>query len=285
MLIQFRTYIEYVTPTVLLAEQLHCASSDITCFRNRSTDETIAAQNVVNGMLTSLNPLLFFEPWLPVIDNVLVHGQLIDIVRNTSFSLKPLIIGTDTDECLDFVYTNWHSNVTSAEYVALVLGLFGEKGLKVFERYPPTGEGDQRRLVARLCTQSVFACSTRIFARNAANYTYAFGYPVNMENSQYSITCRGGACHGDELTFIFESNWAGFTDADRRVSQSMATYWTNFAKSTDPNEPLRVPLIWPNITTENETYIFIQDPLQIGQGYLKSDCDFWDEIGYRPFVI
>jgi carboxylesterase type B len=61
----------------------------------------------------------------------------------------------------------------------------------------------------------------------------------------------------------------------------MATYWTNFAKSQDPNEPLRAPLSWPKVTTGNETYMYIQDPLQTGENYLKNDCDFWDEIGYK----
>ena len=32
---------------------------------------------------------------------------------------------------------------------------------------------------------------------------------------------------------------------------------------------------------DNETYMTIQDPLQIGQHYLKDDCDFWDEIGSK----
>ena len=244
-------------------------------------NEIVVAQNIVNGMLTSLNALLFFEPWLPVIDNVIVHGQLLNTVRNTSFPLKPLIIGTVTEESRDFVYGTLPKPISSSEYIGIVLALFGENGFKVIKQFPPDGSNDQRGLVARIVTQWVFACSTRVFARKAASYSYVFGYPFDTENSRQSIGCKDHACHADDLPFTFESSWNKFTDAGKRVSQSMATYWTNFAKSQDPNEPLRTPLSWPRLTTENEKYMYIQDPLQIGANYLKNDCDFWDEIGYK----
>jgi para-nitrobenzyl esterase len=241
--------------------------------------EITAAQAAVNTKVTSLNPLYFFEQWLPVVDNVIVRGPLLSMVKNASFPLKPLIIGTVTEECLDFVYSNRPKPVTPSEYIAFILALFGENGFKILEKYPPDGEGDQRPLITRCCTQWVFSCSTRVFARKAASYLYAFGYSSDTGNS---IQCRGAhTCHGDELPFTFESFWTRFSDAGRRVSQSMATFWTNFAKNQNPNEPLRVALSWPKMTTANETYMLIQDPLKTGEGYLKNDCDFWDEIGYK----
>ena len=48
-------------------------------------------------MSTSLKILLFFEPWVPVIDNsVVFESQVIDTIRKVSFPLKPQIIGTLT---------------------------------------------------------------------------------------------------------------------------------------------------------------------------------------------
>ena len=278
-----RTYLEYVTAGVLLAEQLHCASGDIPCFRSRSTNEIIAAQVAVNNLLTSFNALFFFEPWLPVIDNVIANGSLLDTIAKTSFPLKELIIGTVADECYDFVYGMWGKPITTADYIALAAFLFKGNGLKVLERYPPDTSGDQRLVVARACTKWVFACSTRIFARKAASYSYVFSYPYDRASVRTGLGCSDHACHGDELPYAFEAFWTNLTDAGRRVSQSMATYWTNFAKSQDPNEPLNVPLAWPRVTTAEEKFMNIQDPLAVEQSYLKSDCDFWDEIGYKTF--
>jgi hypothetical protein len=72
-------------------------------------------------MLTSLNVLLFFEPWLPVIDNDIVHGQILSTVRNTSFPLKPLIIGTVTEECRDFICGRWPKPISPSEYIGIAL--------------------------------------------------------------------------------------------------------------------------------------------------------------------
>lgn len=276
MTIPFRSLLDNVTPTVLLAEQLHCSPSDLTCFRSRSTSELIAGQTAVNGKLTSLNPLMFFEPWLPVIDNVIIHGPLLTMLHNATFPLKPLIIGTVTDECLDMVFTTWNHTLSSSEYIAVMLALFGKNGFKVVEHYPPSGSGDQRTLLARAATDWVFACSTRVFARRAATYAYVFGYPYDK-----AIGCPDHACHGDELPFTFESRWQSFTDAGRQISRGMATFWTNFAKSEDPNAPFDVPASWPKMKGINETYMLIEQPFHVEMNYLKNDCDFWDEIGYR----
>jgi len=77
-----------------------------------------------------------------------------------------------------------------------------------------------------------------------------------MSDSKYNASfCYEHVCHGDELSFLFESRWI--------------RYWTNFAKTEDPNEPLRVSISWPKIRNGYETYMYFQDPLQIRENYLK----------------
>jgi carboxylesterase type B len=276
-----RTYEQYVAPGVLLAEQLHCAYNDIACFRAASVDNITAAQTKVNNMLTSLDLVVFFEPWVPVIDNIIVHGQLFETIQNTSFPLKPLIIGTLTEETLSFVYTVWSKTISPILYSEAILAFFKTKALKVLERFPPSGAEDQKETISRVFTEWIFSCTNRIFARKAASYSYVFGYPLDFDGWGDQTYCNGHVCHGTEIPFVFQSTWENFTDAGRRVSQSIATYWTNFAKNQDPNEPLRVTVSWPKASTGNETYMYFQDPLKIQESYLKSDCDFWDTIGYK----
>ncbi len=276
-----RTYDEYITPGVLLAEQLHCAYKDIACFRAASVENITAAQTKVDTMLIALDLALLAETWVPVIDNVLVHSQLYETIQNVSFPLKPLIIGTLTEESLVFIYTTWNKSISISYYSEIILGIFRNKALKVLERFPTSGTGDQRPLIGRILTQWLFACTNRIFARKAANYSYVYGYPYDFDGWGPWTFCNGHVCHGVEIPYLMQSNWGNFTDAGRRVSESMGTYWTNFAKSQDPNEPLRISTSWPKVTTGNETYMYFQDPLQVQENYLKSDCDFWDDIGYK----
>jgi carboxylesterase type B len=279
--ILFRTYLEYITPSVLFAEQLHCPIGDIACFRNASYQDIVLAQVAINNMVTSFKLLLFFEPWVPVIDNIIVHGQLLDLVQNMSFAPKQLIIGTLTEECVFFIYQGWGNPVPPTVYAEVLLGTFQEKALKVLGRYPPDSVSDERSLLSRIATQWVFACSSRVFARKVASYSYVFAYPLDFDGWGNETYCNGHVCHGAELPFLFESAWVNFTDAGRRVSQSMATYWANFATSQDPNEPLRVTTPWPRVTSGNEKYMYFQDPLQVQENYMKEACDFWDEIGYK----
>ena len=264
---------------------MNCSIGNIACFRAASYQEIVRAQQAINNMVTSLKLLLFFEPWVPVIDNVIVRGQLLDLVHNTPFPLKQLIIGTLTEEAVFFIYEGWRKAVTPTTYAEVVIGAFRQDAVKVLERYPPDSATDERPLLSRIATQWVFACSTRLFARKAASYSYAFGYPLDFDGWGNETFCNGHVCHGGELPFLFESSWVNFTDAGRRVSQSMATYWANFATSQDPNEPMQVPTPWPRVTTGDEPYMFFQDPLQVPKNYLKKECDFWDSIGYKKAFL
>lgn len=53
-----------------------------------------------------------------------------------------------------------------------------------------------------------------------------------------------------------------WSDADRALADVMATYWTNFAKSGDPNGA-GVP-VWPNYTNDSERVLHFEDSVTVG---------------------
>lgn len=96
-----------------------------------------------------------------------------------------------------------------------------------------------------------------------ATLTSANGDKAYLYRFDRSIPGKGqavlGAFHGLEIPYVFNAfqerswNWLAFTDMDHKLGETMATYWTNFAKTGDPNGA-NVPR-WPAWADGSEDYM------------------------------
>lgn len=86
--------------------------------------------------------------------------------------------------------------------------------------------------------------------RFAAEKNAALGQPsyaYHFTRIPPSETQTIGAYHAAEIPFVFDSVEAalGLSEEDETLTDIMGTYWTNFAKTGDPNLPMDVPSLWP----------------------------------------
>lgn len=83
-------------------------------------------------------------------------------------------------------------------------------------------------------------CANRDSIGNKA-WAYQFARPLPDDGSHPEVTERlKGAFHSSDLWFVFKSLkycWRPWTQGDWDLSEKMLTYWTNFAKYSDPNGP------------------------------------------------
>ncbi len=60
--------------------------------------------------------------------------------------------GTLTEETLFLIYSAWKQAIPPKLYNEIILAFFRTKALKVLERYPPSGTGDQKTLLSQIAT-------------------------------------------------------------------------------------------------------------------------------------
>jgi carboxylesterase type B len=66
-----------------------------------------------------------------------------------------------------------------------------------------------------------------------------------------------------------------WTEADRRLSDHMASYWVNFIATGDPNGK-GLP-VWMPYDETSEPYLELRDPIRSGNHLFKAQLDFQEK--------
>lgn len=201
---------------------------------------------------------------LPIVDGTVLPQSLNKAFDNGQFNRVPVISGSNHDEYRYMVATQSDfvgRPLTDDGYLAAVTALFpGPEEAQfvsslVNDKYPlskyPGPSGTQRAPLAlgALGTDYLFACGARNAVLALSPYVPTFVYEFNDENSPFALALQRisfpwGAAHGFELAYLFNGRQpTPFTPAQKQLSDAMISYWTEFAKTGDPNSEGTPP--WP----------------------------------------
>ncbi|XP_020650558.3 bile salt-activated lipase isoform X1 [Pogona vitticeps] len=184
--------------------------------------------------------------------------------------------------------------ITTEEVYNLVRGLTLEKGLtgasQVFSLYTQlwtdtVTQEVMKRTVVDLETDYIFLVPTQQAlalhhqnAKSAKTYSYLFSVPSRLMLYPSWV----GADHADDIQYVFGKPFAtplGYRPQDRTVSEAMIAYWTNFARSGDPNKgELKVPINWLPYDTVRGYYLEINKDLNnnsVKQSLRAQYVHFW----------
>ena len=190
---------------------------------------------------------LLRQPWSPLanVDGALIPGDMTSAYRRGQANRVPLLLGWNSNEGDDLAPEILGTDkLTAANYDRLAGKLLGHPPTPAFRAtFPARDDVEARVSLERLTTNWwgwrmwSLAGLHRAFA-DRSTFVYYFVHWPAQPDGPCGYGCKAG--HGAEIRYAFDQlggEKRSWTAADRLLADQMATYWTNFARTGDPNGP------------------------------------------------
>jgi para-nitrobenzyl esterase len=197
-----------------------------------------------------LQAALKFQPWFtPNIDGYFLPVDVYAIYAAGKQAHVPLLAGWNADESRAGVVLAKQKQ-TAQTFTDSTRKRFGDQADAVLKAYPASTDAEALESAASLTSDLFIGHSTwkwiEVHAQTggAAVYRYSFDrkipVPPDEKVNGMPATARDiGARHAGEIQYVFGTldsvpkvTWEA---SDRKLSDAMVTYWTNFARTGDPN--------------------------------------------------
>ena len=268
-----------------LAEGLGCPGTDaaaIACLRTKPVAALLAATPLPANTDPPGGPIYqakILPGSLPSVDGYVIEKPLAAEIATRAFEKRPLILGNVKDEGTLFHSLLFAQEVPDeAAYRAALATRYAPAVVdQIVAMYPVATYGSANRALAEVTGDALFMCPSRRTARALA----AAGAPVYRYSFERALeqpfTANLGVFHSSELPFVFGNDTfpLGRIGSSAELSTTMQQYWTQFAKTYDPN--VSGAIEWPTYDTSDKLLIF-DTPMRASNGIKSTQCAFWDAI-------
>jgi para-nitrobenzyl esterase len=186
------------------------------------------------------------------------------------------IVGNNSDE--GTTLAPQAASMTAALFTAQAKQRFGSLNGQYLDAYPAGSDAEAVASFYASFRDDIFGWEMRTWARMQTKtghhpvYRYYFSHRPPGPQSE-----RLRAFHASEIPYVFGNfTWPfPWNDADRNLSNVMMGYWTNFAKTGDPNAG-GLPK-WPVYNSESDNVIDLGDSVSVKTNVNQRGLDFYDE--------
>jgi acetylcholinesterase len=283
----------------------------VTCLRGVSAADLIEKEWAINT-----NGPPFAPRFGPTVDGTFLTNPPGDLINAGQFQRKNILLGVNSDEAGCFQYGAYRlqgvyygQNLTADVYKLMTNDMlsWANSGQMVAVNFEYTtacqtdgiSSPNYFKAIDSIVNDYFFQCPVVNLALAYARqiqleadttnsvYFYKFAY---RDTFSASSTWANGALQGDELDFLFGRPWnpdfaLNYTDRERTLSSKVIEFWTNFAKTGDPNlydvnGDRQTSDEWPKYTA-NERLVLVLDTtdhLQTQMGLRDRECEFWTNV-------
>jgi len=189
----------------------------------------------------------------------------------------PVMIGTNREEGNYFL-----GNVTQKshdEFIESLRDFYKDDAIEAASFYSSNSEEETKKAVAQFVTDSWFL--------EPADHLLRGMQTVNSSAYQYEFIIHSrekpelGARHGLEIRYAFNNLSENATEEDKAVAKSMISYWSQFAKTGNPNQP-GLPK-WEAFAPKSKNYLEIGETIVPKIDLPCAACGVLNEIKIKAY--
>ena len=202
----------------------------------------------------------------PVLEPYLLPRTPYEVFASGQQNDVPLLIGSNAEEARSLTDV---SHTTGATFAADIENSFGKLPPAIVAAYPHATDAEAQKARLDLERDLRFGWDmwawARLQAKTGRSPVYYYSFRQRPPFPAGSLYAGWGASHFAELWYVFDhlnqAPWR-WTPADRTLARDMSSYWSNFARSGDPNG--RDLPAWPAFTNAAGRVLYLGDPVQMG---------------------